>query len=88
MEKMNCLNASNHKSLILFNPMASCLLVWCIGTLLRSNLLEINSSIDTGADSHPHNLIRFISFGFQNTLSDTQMIELAKGFEECKKPFI
>ncbi|KAI3750187.1 hypothetical protein L2E82_20816 [Cichorium intybus] len=39
-------------------------------------------------DSHPQGSVLYISFGSQNTISETQMMELAKGLEESKKPFI
>ncbi|KAI3806485.1 hypothetical protein L1987_22392 [Smallanthus sonchifolius] len=39
-------------------------------------------------DSHPVGSVLYISFGSQNTISETQMMELAKGLEESKKPFI
>ncbi|KAC9612056.1 hypothetical protein R6Q59_025741 [Mikania micrantha] len=39
-------------------------------------------------DSHPTRSVIYISFGSQNTISETQMMELAKGLEESKKPFI
>ncbi|KAI3507625.1 hypothetical protein L1887_22614 [Cichorium endivia] len=39
-------------------------------------------------DSHPQNSVLYISFGSQNTISETQMMELANGLEESKKPFI
>ncbi|KAI3750186.1 hypothetical protein L2E82_20814 [Cichorium intybus] len=39
-------------------------------------------------DSHPQGSVLYISFGSQNTISDTQMMELANGLEESKKPFI
>ncbi|KAI3507627.1 hypothetical protein L1887_22616 [Cichorium endivia] len=39
-------------------------------------------------DSHPQGSVLYISFGSQNTISETQMMELANGLEESKKPFI
>ncbi|PWA13701.1 UDP-glucuronosyl/UDP-glucosyltransferase [Artemisia annua] len=39
-------------------------------------------------DLHPEGSVLYISFGSQNTISETQMMELAKGLEESKKPFI
>ncbi|KAL7582805.1 hypothetical protein Lser_V15G42490 [Lactuca serriola] len=39
-------------------------------------------------DSHPQDSVLYISFGSQNTISEIQMMELAKGLEESKKPFI
>ncbi|KAK1412871.1 hypothetical protein QVD17_34451 [Tagetes erecta] len=39
-------------------------------------------------DSHPIGSVLYISFGSQNTISEMQMMELAKGLEESKKPFI
>ncbi|KAK1412862.1 hypothetical protein QVD17_34432 [Tagetes erecta] len=39
-------------------------------------------------DSHASRTVLYISFGSENTISETQMIELAKGLEESKKPFI
>ncbi|PWA87335.1 UDP-glucuronosyl/UDP-glucosyltransferase [Artemisia annua] len=39
-------------------------------------------------DAHPEGSVLYISFGSQNTISETQMMELAKGLEESKKPFI
>ncbi|KAK9065806.1 hypothetical protein SSX86_015207 [Deinandra increscens subsp. villosa] len=39
-------------------------------------------------DSHPVGSVLYISFGSQNTISETQMMELAKGLEESNKPFI
>lgn len=39
-------------------------------------------------NSHPQGSVLYISFGSQNTISEAQMMELAKGLEESKKPFI
>lgn len=39
-------------------------------------------------DSHPDGSVLYVSFGSQNTISETQMMELAKGLEESGKPFI
>ncbi|GKA46208.1 UDP-glycosyltransferase 92A1-like protein [Tanacetum coccineum] len=39
-------------------------------------------------DAHSQGSVLYISFGSQNTISETQMMELAKGLEESKKPFI
>ncbi|XP_071737520.1 UDP-glycosyltransferase 92A1-like [Rutidosis leptorrhynchoides] len=39
-------------------------------------------------DSHPAGSVLYISFGSQNTISETQMMALAKGLEESGKPFI
>ncbi|KAL4558130.1 hypothetical protein LXL04_036327 [Taraxacum kok-saghyz] len=39
-------------------------------------------------DSHPQKSVLYISFGSQSTISETQMMELAKGLEETEKPFI
>ncbi|XP_042520437.1 crocetin glucosyltransferase 3-like [Macadamia integrifolia] len=39
-------------------------------------------------DSHPPNSVLYISFGSQNTISSTQMMELAMGLELSGKPFI
>ncbi|KVH94710.1 UDP-glycosyltransferase 92A1-like [Cynara cardunculus var. scolymus] len=39
-------------------------------------------------DSHPPRSVLYISFGSQNTISETQMMELARGLEESKTPFI
>ncbi|KAJ0699741.1 putative UDP-glucuronosyl/UDP-glucosyltransferase, UDP-glycosyltransferase family [Helianthus annuus] len=39
-------------------------------------------------DSHPTGSVLYISFGSQNTITETQMMELAKGLEESNKPFI
>ncbi|KAK1412876.1 hypothetical protein QVD17_34457 [Tagetes erecta] len=39
-------------------------------------------------DSHPTRSVLYISFGSENTISKTQMMELAKGLEESQKPFI
>ncbi|KAK1412878.1 hypothetical protein QVD17_34459 [Tagetes erecta] len=39
-------------------------------------------------DSHPTRSVLYVSFGSENAISVTQMIELAKGLEESKKPFI
>ncbi|KAK1412863.1 hypothetical protein QVD17_34433 [Tagetes erecta] len=39
-------------------------------------------------DSHASRTVLYISFGSENTISETQMIDLAKGLEESKKPFI
>ncbi|KAK1412875.1 hypothetical protein QVD17_34455 [Tagetes erecta] len=39
-------------------------------------------------DSHPTRSVLYISFGSENAISETQMVELAKGLEESKKPFI
>nr|XP_043637128.1 UDP-glycosyltransferase 92A1-like [Erigeron canadensis] len=39
-------------------------------------------------DMHPERSVLYISFGSQNTISETQMMELAEGLEESGKPFI
>ncbi|XP_043718781.1 crocetin glucosyltransferase 3-like [Telopea speciosissima] len=39
-------------------------------------------------NTHPPNSILYISFGSQNTISSTQMMELAMGLEFSGKPFI
>ncbi|XP_076957385.1 UDP-glycosyltransferase 92A1-like [Bidens hawaiensis] len=39
-------------------------------------------------DSQSTGSVLYISFGSQNTISESQMMELAKGLEESKKPFI
>ncbi|KAK9287693.1 hypothetical protein L1049_016131 [Liquidambar formosana] len=39
-------------------------------------------------DSHPQSSVLYISFGSQNTISPSQMMELAIGLEESQKPFI
>ncbi|XP_042518895.1 crocetin glucosyltransferase 3-like [Macadamia integrifolia] len=39
-------------------------------------------------NSHPPNSVLYISFGSQNTISSTQMMELAMGLELSGKPFI
>ncbi|KAK1412874.1 hypothetical protein QVD17_34454 [Tagetes erecta] len=39
-------------------------------------------------DSHPTRSVLYISFGSENAISETQMMEFAKGLEESKKPFI
>ncbi|GFZ15676.1 UDP-glucosyltransferase 73B2 [Actinidia rufa] len=39
-------------------------------------------------NSKPNNSVVYISFGSQNTIGATQMMELAKGLEQSRKPFI
>ncbi|THG11254.1 UDP-glycosyltransferase 92A1-like [Camellia sinensis] len=39
-------------------------------------------------DLHPQGSVLYISFGSQNTISASQMMELAKGLEDSGKPFI
>ncbi|GKC13953.1 UDP-glycosyltransferase 92A1-like protein [Tanacetum coccineum] len=39
-------------------------------------------------DAHSQGSVLYISFGSQNTISETHIMELAKGLEESKKPFI
>ncbi|KAM7465006.1 hypothetical protein LguiB_012568 [Lonicera macranthoides] len=39
-------------------------------------------------DLHPKSSVLYISFGSQNTISPSQMLELAKGLEVSEKPFI
>ncbi|CAH1446694.1 unnamed protein product [Lactuca virosa] len=77
--------------------------LWCTGPLLPSKMLKTNSGMDTASgvnvignpekcikwlDSHARGSVLYVSFGSQNTLSETQMMELAQGLEESKKSFI
>ncbi|KAI3678151.1 hypothetical protein L6452_37432 [Arctium lappa] len=78
--------------------------VWCIGPLLPTKMLKGNTGLvgprsgkQPGIppekciewlDSHPPRSVLYISFGSQNTITETQMMELAKGLEKSKKPFI
>ncbi|KAL8491947.1 hypothetical protein ACS0TY_023520 [Phlomoides rotata] len=78
--------------------------VWCIGPLLPPTMLVGKSRIigqHTGRepgvspekclqwlDSHPQRSVLYISFGSQNSISPSQMIALALGLEDSKKPFI
>ncbi|KAK2975532.1 hypothetical protein RJ640_000982 [Escallonia rubra] len=39
-------------------------------------------------DSHPKESVLYVSFGSQNTINASQMMELAMGLEVSKKPFI
>ena len=39
-------------------------------------------------DKHPQSSVLYISFGSQNTISPSQMMELAMGLEDSGKPFI
>ncbi|KAL8539166.1 hypothetical protein ACS0TY_000963 [Phlomoides rotata] len=39
-------------------------------------------------DSHPQRSVLYISFGSQNSINPSQMIVLALGLEDSKKPFI
>ncbi|KAI8538331.1 hypothetical protein RHMOL_Rhmol09G0094300 [Rhododendron molle] len=78
--------------------------VWSIGPLLPPAMLNSNSSALTQhsgkesgistqkcvewLDSKPKSSVVYISFGSQNTISSSQMMELAKGLEQSGKPFI
>ncbi|KAF7133081.1 hypothetical protein RHSIM_Rhsim09G0078400 [Rhododendron simsii] len=78
--------------------------VWSIGPLLPPAMLNSNSSTLTQhsgkesgistqkcvewLDSKPKSSVVYISFGSQNTISSSQMMELAKGLEQSGKPFI
>ncbi|XP_057779483.1 UDP-glycosyltransferase 92A1-like [Salvia miltiorrhiza] len=39
-------------------------------------------------DSHPENSVVYVSFGSQNTISQSQMMALALGLEDSRRPFI
>ena len=63
--------------------------VWSIGPLLRlsaSNSIEI--TLLQWLDSHPTASILYLSFGSQNTISASQMMELAMGLEASGTSFI
>ncbi|XP_038905778.1 UDP-glycosyltransferase 92A1-like [Benincasa hispida] len=72
--------------------------VWAIGPLLPQNSArrwgkEKDSGVDlenciNWLNSHLRNSVLYISFGSQNTISETQMLELAYGLEESGKVFI
>ncbi|KAA0044635.1 hypothetical protein IC582_017204 [Cucumis melo] len=72
--------------------------VWAIGPLLpqssgRRWVKEKDSGVDLEncmdwLNSHQRNSVLYISFGSQNTISETQMMELAHGLEESGKAFI
>ncbi|XP_023527302.1 UDP-glycosyltransferase 92A1-like [Cucurbita pepo subsp. pepo] len=72
--------------------------VWGIGPLLpESTSRRWGKEKDSGVhlencinwlNSHSKNSVLYISFGSQNTISETQMLELAHGLEESGKAFI
>lgn len=78
--------------------------VWCVGPLLPPTMLAGKSRIigqHTGRepgvspekclqwlDSHQKRSVLYISFGSQNSISSSQMMALAMGLEDSKKPFI
>ncbi|CBI39456.3 unnamed protein product, partial [Vitis vinifera] len=71
--------------------------VWTIGPLLPPALLNHSLSSVSGVspekcldwlDKHPQSSVLYISFGSQNTISPSQMMELALGLEDSGKPFI
>ncbi|KAF7837089.1 UDP-glycosyltransferase 92A1 [Senna tora] len=74
--------------------------VYCIGPLLPTDS-GMNSKHRSGKESgipledclqwlnlNPKSSVLYISFGSQNSISETQMMALAEGLEESKKPFI
>lgn len=68
--------------------------VWPIGPLLRASASPSSSSIDDKSfiiewlDLHPPASVLYISFGSQNTITESQMKELAMGLEASGRPFI
>ncbi|GMH12092.1 hypothetical protein Nepgr_013933 [Nepenthes gracilis] len=71
--------------------------VWPVGPLLPPFMLSPPPASDphdrkdrcvSWLDSQPHDSVLYISFGSQNTITLTQMMELAIGLEESGKPFI
>lgn len=66
--------------------------VWCVGPLLAQPMVSRSSvSLDKCIEwlnLHSENSVLYISFGSQNTIPATQMMELAKGLEESENPFI
>ncbi|XXG67927.1 hypothetical protein AAC387_Pa06g1156 [Persea americana] len=73
--------------------------VWCVGPLLP--LHQSDSSQRTGKEPgisresciswlnlHPQSSVLYVSFGSMNTISVSQMMELAVGLEGSGKPFI
>ncbi|XP_052206136.1 UDP-glycosyltransferase 92A1-like [Diospyros lotus] len=77
--------------------------VWAAGPLLPAGLLTNSKTLSQHSgreaaispqkclewlDLHPHGSVLYISFGSQNTINPTQMMELAKGLEDTGRPFI
>ncbi|KAJ6860694.1 UDP-glycosyltransferase 92A1-like [Populus alba x Populus x berolinensis] len=66
--------------------------VWAIGPLLPPMVLNNDHSSLSKCiewlESHSPASVLYISFGSQNTISPSQMMELAIGLEESAKPFV
>ncbi|GAB4824927.1 hypothetical protein Ancab_007799 [Ancistrocladus abbreviatus] len=71
--------------------------VWPIGPLLPLSAVSLTLAFDqhkgeeqciSWLDSQSHDSVLYISFGSQNSITPTQMMELAMGLEESGKPFI
>ncbi|VVA24075.1 PREDICTED: UDP-glycosyltransferase [Prunus dulcis] len=74
--------------------------VWSIGPLIPKDSLKNSSTSDLRVsrqpaekcmewlDSHGSDSVVYISFGSQNTISETQMMELSIGLEESGRAFI
>lgn len=67
--------------------------VWPIGPLLRPPASPSSSKVDKNfvidwLDLHPPGSVLYISFGSQNTISASQMMELAMGLEASGRSFI
>eukprot|EP00268_Persea_americana_P059702 TRINITY_DN7363_c0_g3_i1.p2 TRINITY_DN7363_c0_g3~~TRINITY_DN7363_c0_g3_i1.p2 ORF type:complete len:495 (-),score=100.54 TRINITY_DN7363_c0_g3_i1:139-1623(-) len=64
--------------------------VWAIGPLIRppSPLPIVETNCIEWLNQHPPASVVYISFGSQNTINLSQMMEMGKGLEESGKPFI
>ncbi|KAG9447682.1 hypothetical protein H6P81_013810 [Aristolochia fimbriata] len=64
--------------------------IWAVGPLLRfsSSPSSSSTSIVEWLNKHSPNSVLYISFGSQNSMRPSQMMELAKGLESSSKPFV
>uniref|UniRef100_A0A1J3CQ36 Glycosyltransferase n=1 Tax=Noccaea caerulescens TaxID=107243 RepID=A0A1J3CQ36_NOCCA len=67
--------------------------VWAVGPVLlppgeKTRTMSTEEAVKAWLDSKPDHSVLYVCFGSMNSISQTQMLEMAKALESCEKNFI